>query len=320
MLKPLLTIILGLFLVNNIFGQKKSDTVMYYVKYPSRIVQKPEDADYIVFITPPDKQIDSTLFIVKGYYPYGKLMFITSTANKNDIVYQGPYIGFYPNKKKMIVKNYDHGLITGNLITYYPNGKVYTVVTYTPGKATFLSECLDSTGVKLASGGGGRWINYDPRFQTILTEGPVKGGMEDGEWQEKIRDSLRVVYQYSKGKIMTSKSVEKSGVEHVFVQKEVNPTFPGGLDALFKFLSKKIEYPLRAEQNNTSGEVLVQFEIEKDGSLTNINVVKGIGDGCDEEAIRAMKLSPKWIPGYQYGIPVRTRYTLPIEFGLNKFR
>ncbi|MEO6632074.1 MAG: energy transducer TonB [Mucilaginibacter sp.] len=86
---------------------------------------------------------------------------------------------------------------------------------------------------------------------------------------------------------------------------------------LYKFLGRTVRYPATARENNTQGSVRVSFVVEKDGALTDIKVTRGIGDGCDEEAVRVMKLSPKWIPGSQGGKAVRVVYSIPISFALS---
>jgi protein TonB len=104
--------------------------------------------------------------------------------------------------------------------------------------------------------------------------------------------------------------------EPIFLQVEEPPIFPGGESALTKFLRENINYPKEAIKNKISGTVYVQFIIEKDGSISDIQVVRGIGGGCDEEAIRVIKLLPKWIPGKQNGVTVRAYCILPIQFSL----
>jgi protein TonB len=104
----------------------------------------------------------------------------------------------------------------------------------------------------------------------------------------------------------------------IFTAVEESPLFPGGMDAFYKFLGKNIRYPAVARENNTQGRVIVQFVVEKDGSLTDIKVVRGIGDGCDDEAVRVLKMSPKWKAGIQNGRPVRVEYTVPVNFTLSE--
>lgn len=104
----------------------------------------------------------------------------------------------------------------------------------------------------------------------------------------------------------------------IFTNVEVLPSFPGGLDQFSKFLSKNLRYPPIARDNGIQGRVFVNFVVEKDGSLTDIKVVRGIGGGCDEEAVRVLKSSPRWNPGLQNGRNVRVSYTIPIFFQLQQ--
>ena len=97
---------------------------------------------------------------------------------------------------------------------------------------------------------------------------------------------------------------------------ELSPEYQGGQKALLKFLASKLKYPVRARENKVQGKVYIGFIVEKNGSLSDFKMVRGIGAGCDEEAIRVLKLSPIWKPGYVNGKPVRTSYTLPIAFQL----
>jgi len=99
---------------------------------------------------------------------------------------------------------------------------------------------------------------------------------------------------------------------------ENQPAFPGGMEAFIKYLRKNLRYPSSAVENDVAGRVYVNFIVEKDGKLTDIKVVKGIGFGCDEEAIRVLKRSPDWSPGEQNGRKVRVMYTLPIVFSMGE--
>lgn len=97
---------------------------------------------------------------------------------------------------------------------------------------------------------------------------------------------------------------------------EIVPEFRGGQKSLAMFLASRLRYPTKARENKTQGKVYVGFVIEKNGSLSDFKVIRTIGSGCDEEAIRILKLSPNWKPGYVNSSPVRTSYTLPVSFRL----
>jgi len=105
---------------------------------------------------------------------------------------------------------------------------------------------------------------------------------------------------------------------HSFVSLENPPKFPGGIDDFYKFLGENIEYPEEAKKQNIEGNVFVSFIVEKDGAISDIKIDRKLGYGTDEEAVRILKLSPKWNPGTQNGKAVRVKYNLPIKFSLGK--
>lgn len=104
----------------------------------------------------------------------------------------------------------------------------------------------------------------------------------------------------------------------VFEVVEQMPEFPdGGMSGLMQFLSKNIQYPINAQKNHTQGRVTVQFVVDKDGSISEPGIIRGVDPDLDGEAIRVISLMPKWKPGMQKGQPVRVRYTVPVMFRLS---
>lgn len=104
--------------------------------------------------------------------------------------------------------------------------------------------------------------------------------------------------------------------EEIFTVVEQQPEFQGGMAALSQYLGKNIRYPAAAQRANVSGRVFVSFVVNTDGSIQDVSVLKGLGFGTDEEAIRVVKSMPKWKPGKQSGRPVRVKFNLPINFTL----
>jgi len=96
--------------------------------------------------------------------------------------------------------------------------------------------------------------------------------------------------------------------------QEESPVFPGGEQALYDFLRENIRYPQAAKDSNIQGKVYVTFVVEKDGIITNLKVLRDIGGGCGEEALRVLRMMPQWKPGMQLGKAVRVQYNLPITF------
>jgi len=102
----------------------------------------------------------------------------------------------------------------------------------------------------------------------------------------------------------------------VFDVVEQMPSFPGGPSALMQYLSSNIKYPVVAEENGVQGRVVCTFVVERDGSITDVRVIKSVDPSLDKEAVRVVKSMPKWIPGKQNGSAVRVKYTVPVTFRL----
>lgn len=102
----------------------------------------------------------------------------------------------------------------------------------------------------------------------------------------------------------------------VYLISEVKPAPAGGYDAFYGFLRNNLRYPEQARRMGVEGTVYVEFVVDKDGALTELKVLRGIGSGCDEEALRILKNAPAWKPGLQRGRPVKVRMSLPISFKL----
>lgn len=102
----------------------------------------------------------------------------------------------------------------------------------------------------------------------------------------------------------------------IYTIVEVMPEFEGGMDNLSNFIDERLRYPSQATRMGIEGRVFIKFVVEKDGSISNPEVIKGIGVGCDEEAIRIVKLFPKFSPGTMGGVPVRVHMVVPIKFKL----
>jgi TonB family protein len=156
----------------------------------------------------------------------------------------------------------------------------------------------------------------------LLSDEKIVGGIEtkDEAVQEEYIIASEMAAPESSGRAMSKMAVdseeEMAEESQIFMVVEQMPEFPGGEEALYKFLAENITYPQAAKESGIQGRVFVTFVVERDGSVIDIRVLRGIGGGCDEEAIRIVKAMPKWIPGKQRGKPVRVQYNLPVKFSL----
>ena len=116
--------------------------------------------------------------------------------------------------------------------------------------------------------------------------------------------------------LIVDEAPDEEVADEIFTIVEDQPAFPGGTSAFYQYVQKKLKYPAQARRMGIEGKVFVQFIVDKDGTITNVTVVRGIGAGCDEEAARVIKGSPKWKAGKQRGQAVKVRMILPITFRL----
>ena len=125
-------------------------------------------------------------------------------------------------------------------------------------------------------------------------------------------DQNEVIEEYIAPEVEEEEVVEAE----IFTIVEEMPDFPGGVAKLQEYLVKNIKYPQMARESGIQGRVFVNFVVEPDGSVSHVNVMRSLGGGCDEEAMRVVKAMPKWKPGKQRGKPVRVSYILPVNFKL----
>ncbi len=134
-------------------------------------------------------------------------------------------------------------------------------------------------------------------------------------------ETIKIETEDNKDKIVISAPVAAPKVveeddQVIFQVVETMPTFPGGDQALFKFLSDNIRYPVIAQENGIQGRVICQFVVNRDGSIVDVEVVRSVDPSLDREAIRVIRSMPNWKPGMQRGKAVRVKYTLPVNFRL----
>jgi TonB family protein len=137
-------------------------------------------------------------------------------------------------------------------------------------------------------------------------------GKQDGK-DVPVMFQIPVKFQLSQ----TTAVVEERNEEKPLLVVEQNPVFVGGYDGMLKYLKNNLKYPDLAKNSGIQGTVFVQFVVSKTGALSNARILRGIGGGCDEEAVRVVTSMPKWIPGRQNGIAVPVMFQIPVKFQLS---
>ena len=150
-------------------------------------------------------------------------------------------------------------------------------------------------------------------------ENGVIGGDSLAQVSETEKTTPAVKSTTKTGKI----TAERSAPKKVFKRKVYDlvdemPSFPGGLEELYKWIDNNVQYPAVARENGIEGRVILKFIVEKDGSLSDSTVIHSVHPMVDREALRLVGQMPKWNPGRRAGVPVRVRYCLPIKFKLGE--
>ncbi len=154
-------------------------------------------------------------------------------------------------------------------------------------------------------------VEPDPPKQEEMKEVAISTETVEGDLNA---DPNLIIEEPSAGTLIGEPATE----ETIFQVVEQMPEFEGGQSALYKYLGKNIKYPAQARNGNIQGTVFVGFVVASDGKIKDVQVLKGIGYGCDEEAVRVVSTMPAWRPGKQSGRPVSVRYSLPIKFTLQQ--
>jgi len=318
----ILSISMGYYSIANAQALTKEEldhSDIYFLKKSGESVTVKDSADYIRVISAPDTEVRNA-YVVRDFYLNGKPKMtgrtLTPTVN---LKRQGIFVEYFPNGSRKLIESYNNGERTGEASHYYPNGKLYYISSFDKDRRlTIISDARDSTGIVTVTDGNGTLTLYDDDFKFISDRGAVVGGLREGEWRGIFRDSVKYVCLFKEGKGTSGTSYLPSGKVYEFSTAEIEPLPKGGIGEFYKFLATNIHYPAVAKMNNIQGKVFLTFTIELDGKLTDVKILRGIGSGCDEEAMRVISASPRWKPGYLYGIPVNVKYQVPIGFFLQQ--
>ncbi len=152
-------------------------------------------------------------------------------------------------------------------------------------------------------------------------KGTTKKEVMDAMWQHKGEEEpllVQLIKKSEDGSVSVESITKKPAEEgEIFQVVEEQPMFPGGMEEMMKFLQQNIKYPKEAQEQGKQGRVIVQFVVNKDGSIVNDSIVRSVDPLLDAEALRVVRSMPNWTPGKQKGKPVRVRFTLPVTFHLN---
>lgn len=306
-------------------AQEKPSVKTFYVKgdesptaFYGKRVDNIDSANYIRTVAL--SKNNESLYDVNEYYLNKNIKRIGNSLT-NDFApkFNGNVISYYKSGNKAAEELYVKGSLNGVSTYYYANKQLKKRVDFENIKGKHnetVLELNDSLGNHfLDESGTGAFEKIDNDGE--ITDGYYLNGKKDKTWKIiNVTHNETYFDIYEAGEYIKGKTVDASGKTTEYNTLEAMPEFKGGLKAFGAFLSRNMRYPKEAQRNKIQGRVFLQFVIEKDGSLTDTKVVRGIGSGCDEEALRVINNSPEWNPGMQRGKKVRVSYVLPIYFKL----
>jgi TonB family protein len=257
-----------------------------------------------------------TTYEVRDYTAAGRLIFIAHSSSKEFLKYEGDCTWFNSQRKVLVTGHYREKEPDGIWTTYYENGQIKAERDATPGNER-LKNTWDSTGKAEVVNGNGWYISRDDTTGIIRQTGKVVNGLPDSTWTDYDKTGRKddiIVYQ--KGNFVTGISYDETGKEESFKEQKTIPAFPGGEAELGRFLGRNIKYPHEDQENGKSGTVVVQFIINKDGTISKVAIHSGVTETLNRESLRVVNLMTNWIPGTLNGKKVSVLFYLPIRFTL----
>jgi len=310
-------------------AQKKRN--VYHLKENGDRVSK-DSADLTRIIEEPDS--GSTYFVLKEFYPNGQPRALGKlSAFDPQLIYEGELIRYDKNGKKCSVVNYRDNRPVGKAHYFFSDGRTSRLVDFDgvtvkqhpetiqrtmddyPFRMIYLADSLNNVLVK--DGNGHYKMPLKMFSETIVEEGDYVDGLKEGLWKGKSTSSdLWYNEQFQKGNLISGESF-RNGESYTYTFDTEQPVFKGGMQKFYRYVGANVVYPRIAYKNKVTGKVFLSFVIEKDGTVADVKVSRGVSKEIDEEAVRVLSRSPKWVSGKHHGIPVRVKYNIPLSFSLN---
>lgn len=304
---------------------QKNQNIYYLLNSGEEILFK-DSADYIRVIQEPDS--GGTYFNIREFYPNGvpKLLGSVSAFDPH-IIYEGLVISYYKNGVKESAVTYKEGLPIGEAYYFFGNGRVKKQVEYLESdpkakveeRGLKLIYQVDTLGQVYVKDGNGRLIERTINEKdTLIEEGNYKDGLKEGIWKGRYTSGKSsYIEEYGLAKFISgTQTIGDKMYEYAVL--EVAPNFKGGIKEFYKYLGKSIRYPEDALSRNITGVVIVKFAIEKDGQIVDAEIVRSVFPSIDKETLRLVSGMPKWSPGFLRGVPVKMKYSLPVNFSISR--
>lgn len=256
---------------------------------------------------------DQKSYVFKDFYKSKKIRMIGTSSDRDILRQEGQFIYYYENGNKKTTVVYSNKKKNGKEFNWYENGNIKSEIEYFENKKGEIESKINNywnpqKEQKVTNGNG----DYDAITDYSEENGKIKNGFPDGIWTGKMLKSKSIFTEnYENGKLVSGISKDSLNVDYPYTIVDQRPSPKKGMNSFYSYVGKSLYIPVQA-RNKVSGKIYMTFIVDKDGSLTEPRILKGVGHGIDESAINVIKEAKKWNPGIRRGIPVRVLYSLPI--------
>jgi hypothetical protein len=263
-----------------------------------------------------DYYSDKDSYKIYDYFKSGVLQMVGTSKFKDHIQKEGPFVYYYENGNKESIETYVNGTQTGKQYYWYQNGNKKSEIHYftdieTKSPTYNIIQYWDINGnQKLVDGNG----EYEIESDDLHEIGTLVKSLKHGTWKGKITSAKHsFIEKYEEGNLISGISTDSNGINYSYTSLTTAGGPKKGLKHFYFFISRNFMKPKEAKTNNFIGTVYLTFTIEKEGSASNIEVIRKVGYGIDEEAVRLVKSYKGWTPFKRRGIIEPVLYSLPIK-------
>ena len=307
-MKNILLLFLFFFIPNLLLCQTNNDKTIYL----DSLWEETANSDFKYIRIIKDYYLDREIYNILDYYKSGIIKRTGISETKDRLIKTGEFISYYENGNRKSIVNYRKNKDFGNCFEFYEDGNKKLDAEYIEGKEKNTTELKiiqfwNSKNIQTVIDGNG---DYEEIREEFFAKGKIKNGFKEGSWEGYDK---KIGYTFNENfkdqKLISGVSIDSNKVEHLYTVLEIRPTPDKGINDFYKHIGKTFRVP---NIRGLKGIVYVKFIIETNGTAQEIKVLKDIGYGTGEEAIRAVSSYKDWKPGEQRGIKVRCKYSLPI--------
>lgn len=271
--------------------------------------------DHVYYRVISDQKKNKSPYKTTEYYKSGKIYSAGYSKEKNHLFPVGQFIKYYESGVKKAIENYKDGVKSGAFFSWYENGNPQTEGEYLKSDAEDSKQTIfkinqfwDAENTQAVKDGNG---HYNLTDELCHDEGDIKDGFRDGMWQG-TNNILRYTYieKYADKKLVSGVSTDFKGVKRIYRELDSKPEFPGGMNDFYMYVGRNFKTP---DIPNIKGTLFISFYVEKDGTIDNIKIIRGLAPEFNQEAYRVLAECPNWVSGKKRGISVRLQYSLPIK-------